>query len=56
MNTQTKVENAGSGEPVSAIKSSYLLLLAYAALFGAGAALLTVVYITVYNWGVNFFK
>jgi H+/Cl- antiporter ClcA len=56
MNTQTKVENAGSGEPVPAIKSSYLLLLAYAALFGAGAALLTVVYITVYNWGVNFFK
>jgi hypothetical protein len=50
------VEITASGEPVSAMKSSYLLLLVYAMLFGAGAALLTGVYIIVYNWGVRFFE
>ncbi len=56
MNKQAKVEIAASGEPVPVMKSSYLLLLAYAMLFGASAALLTVAYIIVYNWGVRFFE
>jgi H+/Cl- antiporter ClcA len=53
---QAKVEITTSGEPETALKTSYYLLMVYAALFGAGASLLTAGYITLYNWGVNFFK
>jgi H+/Cl- antiporter ClcA len=53
---QAKVAISTSGEPETPIKTRYYLLLLYAALFGAGAALLTVGYITLYNWGVQFFQ
>jgi H+/Cl- antiporter ClcA len=53
---QAKVAITTSGEPETALKTSYYLLMVYAALFGAGASLLTAAYITLYNWGVNFFK
>ncbi|MFL5704459.1 MAG: hypothetical protein ACJ8AG_16720, partial [Ktedonobacteraceae bacterium] len=52
-----KESKQAKGEiPVSVMKTSYPLLLVYAALFGAGAALLTAAYITAYNWGVKFFE
>src|SRR5215471_4797594 len=53
---QAKVPISTSGEPEKALKTSYYLLMLYAALFGAGASLLTAAYITLYNWGINFFK
>lgn len=53
---QAKVAISTSGEPETPIKTRYYLLLLYAALFGAGAALLTAGYITLYNWGVKFFQ
>ena len=45
-----------SGEPDAGLKSSYYLLMVYAALFGAFSSLLTVGYITLYNQGVKFFE
>ncbi len=56
VNTQTKGQTSASGEPVTAMKASYPLLLIYAVLFGAGAALLTAAYITVYNLGIRYFE
>src|SRR6266699_125678 len=53
---QAKLAISTSGEPETPIKTRYYLLLLYAALFGAGAALLTAGYITLYNWGVKFFQ
>jgi H+/Cl- antiporter ClcA len=53
---QAKVPISTSGEPETPIKTRYYLLLLYAALFGALFSLLTAGYITLYNWGVNFFK
>jgi H+/Cl- antiporter ClcA len=53
---QAKVAISTSGEPEIPIKTRYYLLLLYAALFGAGAALLTAGYITLYNWGIKFFQ
>ncbi|MFL5703388.1 MAG: chloride channel protein [Ktedonobacteraceae bacterium] len=54
---KSKVNKQGEVDtPVPVVKTSYPLLLVYAALFGAGAALLTAAYITVYNWGVKFFE
>jgi H+/Cl- antiporter ClcA len=53
---QAKVEITASGEPETALKTSYYLLLLYAALFGALFSLLTAGYITLYNWGVTFFQ
>lgn len=45
-----------SGEPDAGLKSSFYLLMVYAALFGAITSLLTVGYITLYNLGVKFFE
>src|SRR5579884_3148136 len=56
VNPQEKEQVTASGEPVTETKTGYLLLLIYAALFGAGAALLTAAYIVVYNWGIKFFE
>ena len=56
LNQQSTAEVIPSGGPVPAMKTSYPMLMVYAALFGVGAALLTAAYIVVYNWGVNFFK
>src|SRR5215467_2762909 len=56
VNTQAKGQITASGEPVPAMKSSFLVLLVYAILFGSGAALLTAAYIIAYNWGVTFFE
>jgi hypothetical protein len=53
---QEKVPISPSGEPETAIKTRYYLLLLYAALFGAFFSLLTAGYITLYNWGVTFFQ
>jgi H+/Cl- antiporter ClcA len=53
---QARVEITTSGEPETALKTSYYLLLLYAALFGALFSLLTAAYITLYNWGVKFFQ
>src|SRR6266699_4262089 len=53
---QAKLAISTSGEPETPIKTRYYLLLLYAALFGAGAALLTAGYITLYNWGIKFFQ
>ena len=38
------------------LKTSYYLLMVYAALFGALSSLLTVGYITLYNQGIKFFE
>jgi H+/Cl- antiporter ClcA len=53
---QAKVEITASGAPETALKTSYYLLLLYAALFGALFSLLTAAYIKLYNWGVMFFQ
>ncbi len=53
---QAKVEITTSGAPETALKTSYYLLLLYAALFGALFSLLAAAYITLYNWGVKFFQ
>ena len=53
---QAKVEISTSGEPERQIKTSYYLLMLYAALFGAGAAVLAAAYITLYNQGIKFFE
>jgi H+/Cl- antiporter ClcA len=45
-----------SGEPDAGLKTSFYLLMVYAALFGAITSLLTVGYITLYNLGVKFFE
>jgi H+/Cl- antiporter ClcA len=45
-----------SGEVETPIKTSYYLLMVYAAFFGAGAAVLTAAYITLYSQGVKFFE
>jgi H+/Cl- antiporter ClcA len=42
-------------EPDAPVKASYYLLMVYAALFGAGAAVLAAAYVSLYNWGVKFF-
>ncbi len=56
VNTQAMGQITASGEPVPTMKSSYLLLLVYAVLFGVGTALLTAAYIIAYSWGVKFFE
>src|SRR6266487_2751678 len=53
---QAKVEITTSGEPETQIKTSYYLMMLYAALFGAGAAVLAAAYITLYNQGIKFFE
>ena len=53
---QAKAPISTSGQPETPIKTSYYLLLLYAALFGAFFSLLTAGYITLYNWGVTFFQ
>jgi H+/Cl- antiporter ClcA len=53
---QAQKEITASGAPETALKTSYYLLLLYAALFGALFSLLTAGYITLYNWGVQFFQ
>src|SRR6516165_1840432 len=53
---QARVEITASGEPEGALKTSYYVLLLYAALFGALFSLLAAGYITLYNWGVTFFQ
>jgi H+/Cl- antiporter ClcA len=53
---QAKVEITTTGEPETGLKTSYYLLMVYAAFFGALSSLLAAAYITLYNWGVNFFK
>jgi hypothetical protein len=42
-----------TGEPDAGLKTSYYLLMVYAALFGALSSLLAVGYITLYNQGSN---
>src|SRR6266704_3270916 len=53
---QAKVEITTSGEPETQIKTSYYLMMLYAALFGAGAAALAAAYITLYSQGIKFFE
>jgi H+/Cl- antiporter ClcA len=53
---QAKVEITASGAPEGALKTSYYLLLLYAALFGALFSLLAAGYITLYNWGITLFQ
>jgi H+/Cl- antiporter ClcA len=53
---QAKAEITTSGQPETALKTRYYVLILYAALFGAGAALLAAAYITLYSWGVKFFQ
>jgi H+/Cl- antiporter ClcA len=45
-----------SGEPDAGLKTSFFLLMVYAALFGALSSLLAAGYITLYNQGIEFFK
>jgi H+/Cl- antiporter ClcA len=45
-----------SGEPDAGLKTSFYLLMVYAALFGALSSLLAAGFITLYNQGVEFFK
>lgn len=53
---QAKVAISTSGEPETPMKTSYYLLMVYAALFGAGASLLAAAYITLYGQGIKFFE
>jgi H+/Cl- antiporter ClcA len=53
---QAKVEITASGQPETALKTRYYLLLLYAAVFGAVSALLTAGYLSLYHWGVTFFQ
>jgi hypothetical protein len=53
---QAKTEITASGAPETALKTRYYLLLLYAALFGAVFSLLTAAFMTLYNWGIQFFK
>ena len=45
-----------TSEPDAGLKTSFYLLMVYAALFGALSSLLTVGYITLYNQGIKFFE
>jgi H+/Cl- antiporter ClcA len=45
-----------SNEPDTPLKTSYYLLMVYAALFGALSSLLAAAYITLYNQGIKFFE
>ena len=45
-----------SGEPDAGLKTSFYLLMVYAALFGALSSLLAAGYITLYNQGIEFFE
>ena len=45
-----------SNEPDTPLKTSYYLLMVYAALFGAMSSLLAAAYITLYNQGIKFFE
>jgi H+/Cl- antiporter ClcA len=45
-----------SGEPDAGLKTSFYLLMVYAALFGALSSLLAVGYITLYSEGIKFFE
>ncbi len=53
---QAKVAISTSGEPETPVKTSYYLMMLYAALFGAGAAALAAAYITLYSQGIKFFE
>ncbi|TMC27237.1 MAG: chloride channel protein [Chloroflexi bacterium] len=53
---QAKVAISTSGEPETPVKTSYYLLMVYAALFGSGASLLAAAYITLYGQGIKFFE
>ena len=53
---QAKAEITTSGQPETALKTRYYVLILYAALFGAGAALLAAAYITLYSLCVKFFQ
>jgi H+/Cl- antiporter ClcA len=53
---QEKPVFSTSGEVETPVKTSYYLLMVYAALFGAGAAVLTAAYITLYSQGATFFE
>src|SRR3989440_349391 len=53
---QAKVAISTSGEPEPPVKTSYYLLMVYAALFGSGASLLAAAYITLYGQGIKFFE
>ena len=53
---QAKVPITASGQPETALKTKYYLLLLYAAVFGAFFSLLTAGYISLYHWGVTFFQ
>ncbi len=56
VNQQARADVIPSGGPVPATKTSYALLMAYAAVFGAGSAVLGAAFLIVYNWGVTFFE
>jgi H+/Cl- antiporter ClcA len=55
MDKQRKIHDIASGEPAPAIRRRYPLILLYAALIGAIAALFTAAFLTVYNLGIQFF-
>lgn len=44
-----------ANEPDAGLKTSFCLLMAYAALFGVLSSLLAVGFITLYNQGIEFF-
>jgi hypothetical protein len=45
-----------TSEPEAGLKTSFYLLMVYAALIGAISSLLTAGYITLYNQGIKFFE
>ena len=45
-----------TSEPDAGLKTSFYLLMAYAALIGALSSLLTAGYISLYNLGIKFFE
>ena len=55
VDTESKGQRTPSGEPVQEVKTSYYLLMVYAAVFGAGGGLLAVLFLVVYHWGITFF-
>ena len=56
INTVAREKNTPSGEPVQEVKTSYYLLMVYAAVFGAGGGLLAALFLVVYHWGTTFFS
>jgi H+/Cl- antiporter ClcA len=55
VDTVAKGMRTPSGEPAQEVKTSFFLLMVYAAVFGTGGGLLAALFLVVYHWGTTFF-